>query len=442
MGTHPIFESDFDCLTEIIQKMWPDEYEYAKANNSKFQLDSDAFVIEFKLTHTWGKELVYQYGHRHVLTQPNEHFYLLEPGGEGGCDRKQWATIAETAQAYGKSCLVSVNGGFFNMKTGECLGNLITSNSAPIRNSGLRIPSLGLTQHGEFFIGYMGSDLIEIGAFEQLISGVVWLVRQGANNVQNALDNEDDKVQDSFDLVDFAHVQSARTAIGIDSAGRLVLVEVDGKTGQRGLDLFDFADFLVQHFDLVNAINLDGGGSASVNRNNVVVNYPSDFCRQDEEWRCARRVSSMICIAEKECDSCVHGTCRDGECICESNWTGAECSTTYCKGGCIYGKCREGGVCQCEPGWSGDDCSIPCDMYHFGVDCAKSCDCWNKRACNSVTGECICPLGVFTASLTCEPVVQSNQYSHLSIPALDCGFVLVALSLFCNLLFIVKNFFN
>ena len=91
---------------------------------------------------------------------------------------------------------------------------------------------------------------------------------------------------DSFDLVDFAHVQSARTAIGIDSAGRLVLVEVDGKTGQRGLDLFDFADFLIQHFDLVNAINLDGGGSASVNRNNVVVNYPSDFCRQGQLKSC------------------------------------------------------------------------------------------------------------------------------------------------------------
>ena len=82
--------------------MWPDEYEYAKANMTKFNLQekikiklfffeswtkfckislkSDTFVIEYKLTHTWGKELVYQYGHRHVFTNPNDHLLLLEPG--------------------------------------------------------------------------------------------------------------------------------------------------------------------------------------------------------------------------------------------------------------------------------------------------------------------------------------------------------------------------
>ena len=77
---------------------------------------------------------------------------------------------------------------------GECLGNLITS-SGTIRNSGLRVPSLCITQRGEYFIGYMSVDLINEGDFEQLISGVVWLVRGGANNVQNALDTEDDKIQ-------------------------------------------------------------------------------------------------------------------------------------------------------------------------------------------------------------------------------------------------------
>ena len=87
---------------------------------------------------------------------------------------------------------------------------------------------------------------------------------------------------------------SARTAIGHDALGRMVLVEVDGKTRQRGINLFDFADFLIEHHGLVNAINLDGGGSASVDRNQTVTNYPSDFCQEGEEWRCPRRVSSVV----------------------------------------------------------------------------------------------------------------------------------------------------
>ena len=92
---------------------------------------------------------------------------------------------------------------------------------------------------------------------------------------------------------------SARTAIGHDALGRMVLVEVDGKTNQRGINLFDFADFLIEHHGLVNAINLDGGGSASVDRNQTVTNYPSDFCQAGEEWRCPRRVSSVVRVSIK-----------------------------------------------------------------------------------------------------------------------------------------------
>ena len=75
------------------------------------------------------------------------------------------------------------------------------------------------------------------------------------------------------------HDEDQRT-IGIDTSGRVVLVEIDGKTQQRGMNLFDFADFLIEHHNVTNAINLDGGGSASVNRMNQMVNYPSDFCHQ------------------------------------------------------------------------------------------------------------------------------------------------------------------
>lgn len=41
------------------------------------------------------------------------------------------------------------------------------------------------------------------------------------------------------------------------------------------IDLYNFADLLLK-LGLVNAINLDGGGSATMVVNNTVINYPSD----------------------------------------------------------------------------------------------------------------------------------------------------------------------
>ena len=58
----------------------------------------------------------------------------------------------------------------------------------------------------------------------------------------------------------FASVHSARTAVGHDSDGNALLLSIDGKTGQRGVSLYEMADILIQ-FGSVNAINLDGGGS-------------------------------------------------------------------------------------------------------------------------------------------------------------------------------------
>ena len=46
------------------------------------------------------------------------------------------------------------------------------------------------------------------------------------------------------------------------------------------IDLYSFASLLLK-LGLVNAINLDGGGSATMVVNNTLVNYPSD-----EWWVC------------------------------------------------------------------------------------------------------------------------------------------------------------
>lgn len=40
-------------------------------------------------------------------------------------------------------------------------------------------------------------------------------------------------------------------------------------------NLVEFADLLIRH-GVVNAVNLDGGGSSTLIENNVLINYPSD----------------------------------------------------------------------------------------------------------------------------------------------------------------------
>jgi N-acetylglucosamine-1-phosphodiester alpha-N-acetylglucosaminidase len=44
----------------------------------------------------------------------------------------------------------------------------------------------------------------------------------------------------------FASVKSARTALGHDSEGRLVVLQIEGETWSQGVDLYEFADLLVE----------------------------------------------------------------------------------------------------------------------------------------------------------------------------------------------------
>ena len=77
------------------------------------------------------------------------------------------------------------------------------------------------------------SDLSE--DFRVLVGGVLWLVRNSQNYVAQSLLAECGDVQDTGHLQYFAEVISARTAIGHDREGRVVIGQVNGKTGQRGL---------------------------------------------------------------------------------------------------------------------------------------------------------------------------------------------------------------
>ncbi|XP_005621636.1 N-acetylglucosamine-1-phosphodiester alpha-N-acetylglucosaminidase isoform X1 [Canis lupus familiaris] len=342
-------------------------------------------------------------GHLTRAAEPLRTFSVLEPGGSGGCASRRRATVEETARAAG--CRVAQNGGFFRMETGECLGNVVSDGRRVSSSGGLQNAQFGIRRDGTLVTGYLSEEevLDTENPFVQLLSGVVWLIRNGSVYINDSQAAECDETQETGSFSKFVNVMSARTAVGHDRKGQLVLFHADGQTEQRGINLWEMAEFLLKQ-DVVNAINLDGGGSATFVLNGTLASYPSDHC-QDNMWRCPRRVSTVVCVHEPRCqppDCSGHGTCVEGRCQCTGHfWQGAACNKLDCgPSNCSqHGLCTETG-CRCEAGWTGSNCSEACSNSSFGEDCAMKCRCQNGAACDPVWGTCTCTSG-FTGD-TCE----------------------------------------
>lgn len=73
-----------------------------------------------------------------------------------------------------------------------------------------------------------------------------------------------------------------RTAAGVDSRGRLLLLVVDGRqNASRGVSLEELAALMTE-FDAVDALNLDGGGSSTFIVGNDLLNRPAGATYQRE----------------------------------------------------------------------------------------------------------------------------------------------------------------
>uniref|UniRef100_A0ACB8FKB7 Uncharacterized protein n=1 Tax=Sphaerodactylus townsendi TaxID=933632 RepID=A0ACB8FKB7_9SAUR len=273
------------------------------------------------------------YGHFTVVRDPLRTLSVLEPGGQGGCRSHARATVEETARLG--NCLVAQNGGYFDTDTGECLGNIVSNGQLVQTSRGLQNAQFGIRQDGTLVFGYLSEEevLAKENPFVQLVSGVVWLLRDGEVYVNQSRVLECSKTQETGLFDTFINTVSARTAVGHDKEGRLVLMHVDGQTDRRGLSLWEMADFLKQQ-GVINAINLDGGGSATLVLNGTLANYPSDHCQPDPMWRCPRQISTVVCVHEPLCQprNCSgNGLCMVGECQCKRPyWTGPACDVLDC----------------------------------------------------------------------------------------------------------------
>ena len=211
---------------------------------------------------------------------------------------------------------------------------------------------------------------------------------------------------------------SGRTAIGHDVDGKVYMLHVDGKTDIEGATLYDMAA-IMKDLGVINAINLDGGGSATLVVNGTVYGYPSDRCTNSTMKTCARAVSTIVCAHPPSCNpSCLNnGTCNWGSCICTYPWSGKRCDILNCgSANCTNGICSPLG-CRCKSGWQSDQCDIPCPKNTWGPNCKYKCGC-QRGSCSRTTGECSCPHGYYGTS--CEFACPGGFYGPDCVETCSC----------------------
>ena len=154
---------------------------------------------------------------------------VLEPYEPGGCKVNYFSasrsTVSATSSRRAYGCKLALNAGYFSVISGQCLGNIV-SDGRVVQSTSEQNANFGIRQDGTIVVGYISEEEIISGSYRQLVSGVLWLVRNGTNYVNESMGLECASHQDTGKMSTFVEVLSARTAIGHDSQGRIVVAYV------------------------------------------------------------------------------------------------------------------------------------------------------------------------------------------------------------------------
>ncbi|BCW78443.1 phosphodiester glycosidase family protein [Arthrobacter sp. NicSoilC5] len=109
-----------------------------------------------------------------------------------------------------------------------------------------------------------------------VVNGGPTLVRNGQLDVTAKRDGMVRTNDSNSFFYGWVHKRNPRTFAGVDAQGRTLLVTADGRqTTSLGLSLNEEAD-VAKSLGMVNAMNLDGGGSTTMVEDGQVMNSPSD----------------------------------------------------------------------------------------------------------------------------------------------------------------------
>ena len=179
-------------------------------------------------------------GNMAFIDNPYHTLSILEPNTPGTCNGSLFPAplvpVRQTIDGHRPRCRLSVNAGFFNRLTGNCFGNIV-SNGRIVQSAGsIQDANFGIKEDGTIMVGYISDDEVynETNPFRLLLTGVIWLVRNGTNNVNKSMYVECSRNSRGISMDNFVRITSARAAIGHDDKGRVVLARVEGKSLVRG----------------------------------------------------------------------------------------------------------------------------------------------------------------------------------------------------------------
>jgi exopolysaccharide biosynthesis protein len=197
--------------------------------------------------------------------------------------------ILTSTFAKEKNSIAAINGTFFDMKNGGAV--MLVKQGGKLIN-----PSKGYSERSDGALTIDGNKVKIIAADSAnadwadnlkapnvMVSGPVLLTDGKPAELSNA---------------SFNTLSHPRSAIGITSENKLLLVAVDGRSESgSGMSLFSLGT-LLQILGARDAMNLDGGGSTTLyvegQTENGVVNHPSDNKKFDHNGE--RKVANAILV--------------------------------------------------------------------------------------------------------------------------------------------------
>jgi exopolysaccharide biosynthesis protein len=187
-----------------------------------------------------------------------------------------------SVQAQQHGCVLGMNGGPGAFQPPHCTGVLISDGKVmESKLKGSHGGGFGVTNDGYFFMGHFNQTDFQAIPFYNYIFGFDWLLRDG--KISKYADPTNTFV-------------AARSSIGWNSKGEIMILEVDGVETSKppmGLTLNQLALWWIK-LGAVNAYNLDGGGSSTVFYEGKVTNNPHGH--ENPNVIEQRMISNIVCF--------------------------------------------------------------------------------------------------------------------------------------------------
>ena len=151
---------------------------------------------------------------------------------------------ADYEKATGETVIMATNADYYNMQTAQCCGYLIMEGNVVQTSGGSAEPYFAVLKDGTYAIRDYGTPTDDV---EEAVSGPFFLLRNGEYRV-----GPDD------------NTLAPRNSIGLKEDGTVVMFLADGRAGMSvGMTVYEVAQAMKAQ-GVVDAIYLDGGGSATV----------------------------------------------------------------------------------------------------------------------------------------------------------------------------------